>query len=169
MIDILTRVSIFAHYRTIATLTTVCRELRDAHLWRQATLVRYPESIMNNNCEYLPDYLRYLIARTGDNMGFNNNDDGYMIENTKQVKSLPIWSITLYPRCLGRYILYCINSYEIVFSGDMNFIKKCLRQIHRDKIRNYEIYDTKYLTYVFKNITIYNYGDCSYYTPTELI
>jgi hypothetical protein len=129
----------------------------------------YPCSSMNNNCEYLPDYLRYLIARTGDNMGFNNGDDGYMIENTKQVISLPISSIMMYPRYLERYILYDRSDFDVVFSGDMNSIKEYLKEIRYGKHYKFEIYDTKYLKYVFKNITISHYGCKSYYAPDELI
>lgn len=169
MIDALTHISTFAHYRTISSLTQICRELRDAHLWRQATRARYPQSIMNDNCEYLPDYLRYLIARTGDNMGFNNGDDGYMIENTKQVSSLPISSIMMYPRYLERYILYDRSDFDVVFSGDMNSIKEYLKEIRYGKHYRFEIYDTKYLTCVFKNITIRHDIGISYYAPDELI
>jgi hypothetical protein len=155
MIDVLIHVAKFTKYYTISRLTQVSRELRDARLWRQAMREQYPHSLMNDNCEYLPDYLRYLIAKGSDYLVYDGNFALY--EYTDQVEKINKRTedfIQLFPKHLGQYFVVK-NKCVIEISGDLhtvfNHIKSLGNFIHWN---TYHVYNIKYFDYSFKCVNI---------------
>lgn len=155
MIDVLIHTSKYTKYYTISRLTQVSCELRDAHLWRLAMRQQYPLSLMNDNCEYLPDYLRYLIAKSGDYLLY----DGYfaLYENTNQIERINKRTddfIQLFPKHLGQYFVIK-NKCVIEISGDLQTVFNHIISLGNDIHWNtYYIYNIKYFDYSFKCVNI---------------
>lgn len=155
MLDSLIHIAKFANYRTIAVITQVSRELRDARLWRLAMRQQYPRSVMNEHGRHHRDYLRYLIARTSDNFELDVSTDT-MFEMTKQLNELQLDFIPIYPKHTGKYVMIK-NGYKIVKSGNSKSIVAKIKQMDAEiNGHDYVIWNMKVLDYSFKNITIKN-------------
>lgn len=155
MIDILTRVSIFADYRTVSTLTQVCRLLNGTNLWASTININYPHMI--DKCPHLPDYLRFLIAQCKNNLRFSYKWNGYIFEKTKQIMNSPLHLSNINPENLGRY--YIATKYNIIGSGDKDYIINYFKDIHEDWHEKYIIYDSRHITYSFADIIIEIYDE----------
>lgn len=168
MLDSLIHIARFAHYKTIAAITQVSRELRDARLWRLAMRQQYPHSVMNEEGRHHRDYLRYLIARTGDNIMLDESTDT-MFEMTKQMNELQLDFIPIYPKYTGKYIM-TKNGYKVVKSGGSKSIVAKIKKMG-DKINknNYVIWNMKVLNYSFKNITITHNSLHRWYDPPSFM
>lgn len=169
MIGVIIRTLKYANYRMISVLTQVSRELYDARLWSLAIRIQYPQSLMGDNCEHHPDHLRYLIARTGDNIAFNL-DNYTMYEYTRQLKTLDIYfqSVITPEICkkyLGRYLLVD-NEGEVIYSGSYIEMVCRINTIYDDE--DYIVVDTCAFPYIFKNITIHeSVNTVEYYSLSE--
>lgn len=154
MLDSLIHIAKFTNYRTIAVITQVSRELRDARLWRLAMREQYPLSLMNDNCEYLSDHLRYLIARVGDYLLYDGSFTLY--ENTNQIQKITeeIGNfVQLFPKHLGQYFVK--NKCIIEISGDSQTIFNHLMKLGDSiDLDAYCVYNIKYFDYSFKCVNI---------------
>jgi hypothetical protein len=125
---------------------------------------QYPHSVMNEKGRHHRDYLRYLIARTGDNFELDESTNT-MFEMTKQINELQLDFITIYPKHTGKYIMIK-NGYKVVKSGNSKSIVTKIKQMGaKIDIHDYIIWNTKLLDYSFKNITIKHNSRHRWYDP----
>jgi hypothetical protein len=112
---------------------------------------------MIGKCPHLPDYLRFLLAQRKDNLRFSYKEGGYIFEKTKQIMNSPLCLFMIKPEELGRY--YILKSYQIVDSGDKEYIINYFEDIHEDWREKYMIYDSCHITYSFADVIIEIYDE----------